>query len=362
MDIGAQTRALSAPARADRPARVLQRDVGALRRAAELAAGRGLRRHHALRARGDDVRVPHPGARLPVGRACRSSPPTATRSPTWCAPSGSAWWCRPRTRTALADALEKVLYDEEFAARGPRADRRRARAVHVGDRARAAGGVLPQPGPGRGPAAGRGAAGAQQAAAASASSSAATSTSCRSYLDTGGPGELTRRAAGRVRRLAAERWKGRRGWLGRGPVRVLLDGTPLLGDRTGIGRYTAALAEELASMSDVDMRAVAFTLRGWRKLRARAAARRRGRAACRCPRGCCAGAGCARRSRRWSCSPGSPMSCTAPTSCCRRRCARGRRADHPRPGVPRRPGRAGAVATSSCRSWWPARPSGRRSC
>lgn len=50
-------------------------------------------------------------------------------------------------------------------------------------------------------------------------------------------------------------------------VRVLLDGTPLLGARTGIGRYTAALAEELASMSEVDMRAVAFTLRGWRKLR-----------------------------------------------------------------------------------------------
>jgi glycosyltransferase involved in cell wall biosynthesis len=52
-----------------------------------------------------------------------------------------------------------------------------------------------------------------------------------------------------------------------GRVRVLLDGTPLLGERTGIGRYTAALTEELASMSDVDMRAVAFTLRGWRKLR-----------------------------------------------------------------------------------------------
>lgn len=50
-------------------------------------------------------------------------------------------------------------------------------------------------------------------------------------------------------------------------IRVLLDGTPLLGARTGIGRYTAALAEELASMSDVDMRAVAFTLRGWRQLR-----------------------------------------------------------------------------------------------
>lgn len=51
------------------------------------------------------------------------------------------------------------------------------------------------------------------------------------------------------------------------PLRVLLDGTPLLGSRTGIGRYTAALGEELASMSEVDTRAVAFTLRGWRRLR-----------------------------------------------------------------------------------------------
>lgn len=33
----------------------------------------------------------------------------------------------------------------------------------------------------------------------------------RSYLDAGGPAELTRRAAGRVRRLAAERWQARRG-------------------------------------------------------------------------------------------------------------------------------------------------------
>src|SRR6202008_4119452 len=32
----------------------------------------------------------------------------------------------------------------------------------------------------------------------------------KSYLDAGGAGELTRRAAGRVRRLASERWKGRR--------------------------------------------------------------------------------------------------------------------------------------------------------
>lgn len=51
------------------------------------------------------------------------------------------------------------------------------------------------------------------------------------------------------------------------PLRILLDGTPLLGTRTGIGRYTASLLEELASLPDVDTRAVAFTLRGWRKLR-----------------------------------------------------------------------------------------------
>lgn len=52
------------------------------------------------------------------------------------------------------------------------------------------------------------------------------------------------------------------------PLRVLFDGTPLLGERTGIGRYTASLSEELASMGDVvDARSVAFTLRGWRALR-----------------------------------------------------------------------------------------------
>lgn len=49
--------------------------------------------------------------------------------------------------------------------------------------------------------------------------------------------------------------------------RILLDGTPLLGTRTGIGRYTASLFEELASVPGVDTRAVAFTLRGWRRLR-----------------------------------------------------------------------------------------------
>ncbi|MGH3624526.1 MAG: glycosyltransferase family 4 protein, partial [Sciscionella sp.] len=54
---------------------------------------------------------------------------------------------------------------------------------------------------------------------------------------------------------------------GRSRLRVLLDGTPLLGQRTGVGHYTAALAEELASVSDMDIRVVAFTLRGWRALR-----------------------------------------------------------------------------------------------
>jgi hypothetical protein len=33
----------------------------------------------------------------------------------------------------------------------------------------------------------------------------------KSYLDAGGPGELTKRAAGRVRRIAAERWQARKG-------------------------------------------------------------------------------------------------------------------------------------------------------
>lgn len=51
------------------------------------------------------------------------------------------------------------------------------------------------------------------------------------------------------------------------PLRVLFDGTPLLGERTGVGRYTASLSEELASMPEVRARSVAFTLRGWRKLR-----------------------------------------------------------------------------------------------
>ena len=48
-------------------------------------------------------------------------------------------------------------------------------------------------------------------------------------------------------------------------LKVVLDGTPLLGQRTGIGRYTACLAGELARSAAV--RLTAFTVRGWRKLR-----------------------------------------------------------------------------------------------
>ncbi|CAM05646.1 glycosyltransferase involved in cell wall biosynthesis [Saccharopolyspora erythraea NRRL 2338] len=48
-------------------------------------------------------------------------------------------------------------------------------------------------------------------------------------------------------------------------LRVLADATPLLGRRTGIGRYTASLVGELASL--VDLRLIGFTTRGWRELR-----------------------------------------------------------------------------------------------
>ncbi|MGA9693495.1 MAG: glycosyltransferase family 1 protein, partial [Pseudonocardiaceae bacterium] len=50
-------------------------------------------------------------------------------------------------------------------------------------------------------------------------------------------------------------------------MRVLLDGTPLLGQRSGIGRYTAALLRELATRSDVDVMVTAFTARGQIALR-----------------------------------------------------------------------------------------------
>ena len=48
---------------------------------------------------------------------------------------------------------------------------------------------------------------------------------------------------------------------------VLVDGTPLLGQRSGVGRYTAALLAELATRKDVDLTVVAFTARGQVALR-----------------------------------------------------------------------------------------------
>ncbi|MGH3871821.1 MAG: glycosyltransferase family 4 protein [Pseudonocardiaceae bacterium] len=50
--------------------------------------------------------------------------------------------------------------------------------------------------------------------------------------------------------------------------RVLIDATPLLGQRSGIGRYTAALLRELAIRPDVDVSVTAFTARGQAALRA----------------------------------------------------------------------------------------------
>lgn len=55
-------------------------------------------------------------------------------------------------------------------------------------------------------------------------------------------------------------------------LRVLLDGTPMLGARTGTGRYTVSLVRELASMSTVDVSLLGLTARGWRQLRSLAPA------------------------------------------------------------------------------------------
>ncbi|MGH4018338.1 MAG: glycosyltransferase family 4 protein, partial [Pseudonocardiaceae bacterium] len=55
---------------------------------------------------------------------------------------------------------------------------------------------------------------------------------------------------------------------GDAPVRVLLDGTPLLGRRSGVGRYTASLIAELATRPDVDLTVTGFTARGQLALRA----------------------------------------------------------------------------------------------
>ena len=45
-------------------------------------------------------------------------------------------------------------------------------------------------------------------------------------------------------------------------LRVAVDGTPLLGQRTGIGRYTEHLLDALVARTDVAVSATAFTLRG----------------------------------------------------------------------------------------------------
>jgi glycosyltransferase involved in cell wall biosynthesis len=50
-------------------------------------------------------------------------------------------------------------------------------------------------------------------------------------------------------------------------ISALLDGTPLLGRRTGIGRYTQNLLGALAGRDDIAVSATAFTARGWRTLR-----------------------------------------------------------------------------------------------
>jgi glycosyltransferase involved in cell wall biosynthesis len=55
-------------------------------------------------------------------------------------------------------------------------------------------------------------------------------------------------------------------------LRVVLDGTPLLGQRTGIGRYTAALLDELVALAgsdSLDVGVAAFSWRGRRVLRSR---------------------------------------------------------------------------------------------
>ena len=49
--------------------------------------------------------------------------------------------------------------------------------------------------------------------------------------------------------------------------RAVVDGTPLLGSRTGIGRYTASLVRALATTSSVDVSMLGLTLRGWSRLR-----------------------------------------------------------------------------------------------
>ncbi len=66
--------------------------------------------------------------------------------------------------------------------------------------------------------------------------------------------------------MSGRRLNSRTGKHSAGRVRVVLDGTPLLGARTGVGRYTAHLIEELARDPRFDVAVTAFTWRGQAEL------------------------------------------------------------------------------------------------
>jgi hypothetical protein len=116
----------------------------------------------------------------------------------------------PKDADALADALEKVLYDNEFAA----AARERIAVVRERFTWETALAPLvsfcrnPSPAADRLP----GTAPLVRNAPLGVSGTIRRDLDLfRTYLDAGGPTELTRRAAGRVRRLAAQRWQARKG-------------------------------------------------------------------------------------------------------------------------------------------------------
>ena len=95
MRVATETMALADELGPHGHARVLQPRLGALRVARRLAARGRHRREHAPRPRRDRVLVPDPGARLPLGRRCRSCAPPATRWRTSSTSTASAPRCRP---------------------------------------------------------------------------------------------------------------------------------------------------------------------------------------------------------------------------------------------------------------------------
>lgn len=116
----------------------------------------------------------------------------------------------PEDPDALADALEKVLYDNEFAA-GVRERIAVVRERYTWETALAPLVSFcrnPSPAADRLP----GTAPLVRNAPLGVSGTIRRDIDLvKSYLDAGGPAELTKRAAGRVRRLAAERWQARKG-------------------------------------------------------------------------------------------------------------------------------------------------------